>query len=202
MEPLVRVDRLPGARTITVILWVILLGGVAAVIAVRCSTAPSTRIDEKATLSLLKSEALKFLVVRRTATQIVVEYEQEDWLGHWQGVLWASVSFLHGVDLDEVSPSDIRRDGDTFVVRLPEPKLLAFTVEPGSVRILTKSTAVAKIEDILHNGHRRLLERRLQTNAMEFAREHGLMPTKAQMLQQLNEAAAAFRDAGVRVRFE
>ena len=118
MEPQIRIDRLPGAGVIAPILWLILLAGLVAVIAVHwwgLLPIPTTKVDQKVTLSLLKSEAIKFLVVRRAATQIVVEHEQEDWLGHWQGALWATVQFHHGIDLDKVREPDIRREGDTVI---------------------------------------------------------------------------------------
>ncbi|MCY2928608.1 MAG: DUF4230 domain-containing protein [Planctomycetota bacterium] len=198
-----RVDRLPGAKVITPILWVVLIGGLATVIFLhRSSWQPATIDVERTTLSLLKSEPVRILVVRRTTTQIVVEYEEENWLGHWQGVLWGVVQMHYGIDLDKVSKADLRRDGETVVVALPEPQLLTFTVEPGSVGLMTKSTAAPKIADMLHNGHRRLLEERLRERAMEFAKGHDLMPSKAQIVRELNEAVASFGDSGLKIRFE
>jgi len=53
------------------------------------------------------------------------------------------------------------------------------------------------------NGHRRELERRLQTQALQFAREHGLMPSCDEIVRQLNDATALLKGrTGVELRFE
>jgi len=70
--------------------------------------APRTRIDEHISLSVLRSRAMAFLVTRRTATQIVVEHGESNWLGQWRGVLWATVQIHYGVDLEKIQPRDIR----------------------------------------------------------------------------------------------
>lgn len=43
---------------------------------------------------------------------------------------------------------------------------------------------------------------RLRQRAMEFARGHDLMPARGQILRELNEAAASFRESGLKIRFE
>ncbi len=197
-----RVDRLPGAKVFAPILWVVLFGGLAAAIFFQWRFWQATKIDERTTLSLLKTEPVKLLVLRKTTTQVVVEYEEEDWLGHWRGVLWGVVVMHYGCDLDKISQADLRHDGDTVVVRLPEPQLLLFAMEPDSIGIMTKSTAAPKVVDLLHNGHRRLLEERFRRRAVEFAKGHDLMPPKSQIVRELNEAVASFREAGLRIRFE
>ena len=46
-----------------------------------CFPAPAAKYaEQKTTLSVLKSEALTFLVTRRVVTQVVVEHEEGDWL--------------------------------------------------------------------------------------------------------------------------
>ncbi|MEI7837963.1 MAG: DUF4230 domain-containing protein, partial [Planctomycetota bacterium] len=181
---------------------VVLFGGLAAAIFFQWRFWQATKIDERTTLSLLKTEPVKLLVLRKTTTQVVVEYEEEDWLGHWRGVLWGVVVMHYGCDLDKISQADLRHDGDTVVVRLPEPQLLLFAMEPDSIGIMTKSTAAPKVVDLLHNGHRRLLEERFRRRAVEFAKGHDLMPPKSQIVRELNEAVASFREAGLRIRFE
>jgi len=164
---------------------------------------PATRVDERTTLSILRSEAMAFLVTRRLATQIVVEYEESDWLGEWRGVLWATVRMYHGVDLKKIEASDIRREGDVIHVRLPQPELLDFCVEPGSVGVLTKSTAIPRVLSILRNGHRRQLEQALQQRALEFAGRQGMLPTREEIVRQLNTAVSALSaSTGVTIRFE
>jgi hypothetical protein len=170
------------------------------------SVNPLTRrtVDEKVTLSLLRSEALAFLVTRRTVTQIVVEYEESDLLGEWRGVLWATVSWRWGVDMTRITEKDIRRQGQVIVCRLPEPQLLDFALEPGSVGFMSRSTAVPKLLDLARGGEqRRKLEECLRTRAMEFAGRQGLCPSREEVVRQLNDAAGAIRQAaGVEIRFE
>lgn len=162
------------------------------------------RIDEKATLSLLRTEALAFLVTHRSATQIVVEYDEADWLGEWHGVLWATVSWRWGVDLKKLTEKDIRRQGETIFVHLGEPELLDFAIDPGSVGFLSKSTAMPKVMDFFRGGwQRKILEQRLRERAMAFARDQKLCPDRRQMVDQLNVATEAFRAAAkLELRFE
>ena len=201
------IRRLPGAKIITGLLWVVLLAGLLAWLAVHFfnvgGLAPRTQVDEHISLSILKSQALTFLVTRRTATQIVVEHRESDWLGQWHGVLWAAVRIHYGVDLSKITAEDIRREGNVTLVKLPEPEVLDFSIEPGSIGFLSKSTAVAKVEDILHDGQRRLLEKRLRECAMDFARQRDMLPTRDELVEQLNSAVVLLaNEGGVRLRFE
>jgi hypothetical protein len=162
-----------------------------------------TSIDEKATLSILRSEAMSFLVTRRTATQIVIEHSESDWLGEWRGVLWATVTWRYGVDLGRITEKDIRREGDAIFVKLPEPELLDFGIEPGSVGFMSKSTAIPKMLEFARGGWQRgVLEERLKEKAMQFAKDQKLLPSRADLLRQMNDAAGALSQAGIKIRFE
>ena len=202
------IQRLPGAKIITGLLWIILLAGLLAGLILRflpnvVDIKPETQVEEHISLSVLRSETLAFLVTRRNVMQVVVEHGESNWLGQWRGVLWAVVTLRHGVDLTKITAQDIRHDGDVTVVKLPEPEVLDFAIEPGSVGFLAKSTAVPKVEDLLHNGHRRLLEDRLRQSALEFARQRDLLPTREALVEQLNEAVSLLAsEGGVRLRFE
>ncbi len=194
----------PGGKAIAGALWAIAIVALAMFALSRfdCGAAP-VRVDEKITLSILRSEAMVFLVTRRIATQIVIEHEECDWLGQWHGVLWATVRMHYGVDLKKIGADDIRRDGDTIIVRLPEPELLDLAIEPGSEGFLSKSTAAAKIKDLLHNGQRKQLEKRLRQCALEFANRQGMLPTRKEIVQQLNDVASMLKaPAGVSLLFE
>jgi len=202
------IKRLPGARIITGLLWAILLAGLLAWLAPRfmpslADLTPEPEVKQQATLSVLRSQELMFMVSRRTASQIVVEHEESSWLGEWRGVLWGVVRLHFGVDLTKIKAKNIRREGDVSVVTLPEPEILDFAVEPGSIGFMSKSTAVAKVEDLLHNGQRRLLENRLQQCAMDFARQRDMLPSRAELVEQLNDAVSLLAsEGGVRLRFE
>jgi len=186
-------------------LWLVLAAGVLMALTdylPRWRGPPGNQVNEKTAISLLRSEAMAFLVTRRLTTQVVVEHIESSWFADWRGVLWATVRIHYGVDLQKIGMDDIRREGDVLIVTLPEPELLDFSLVPGSVGSLSKSTAIAKIEDIMKNGQRRLLEERLRDQALEFARQHDQMPSREQIVQQLNAAAAPLMGAGVELRFE
>jgi len=194
----------PGGKAITGALLVVALIAIGLFVLPRFERAAApVRVDEKATLSILKSEAMAFLVTRRMATQIVVEHEECSWLGQWRGVLWTTVRLHYGVDLKKIEVNDIRRKEDTIIISLPEPELLDLAIEPGSEGFLSKSTAAAKIEDMLHGNQRRQLRHRLRQSAVEFAGQQGLLPTREEIVQQLNDVASMLKaPAGVTLRFE
>lgn len=202
------IERLPGAKVISGLLWLVLLAGLLAWLAPRFVPSfpdlkPETQVEDRVTLSVLHSEALAFLVTRRNVMQVVVEHGEASWLGEWRGVLWSIVTINHGVDLTKITDKDIRCEDGVTVVVLPEPEVLDFAIEPGSIGCLSKSTAVPKVEDLLHNGHRRLLEERLRQCAMEFAQQRGMLPTRAELVEQLNAAVSLLASKNdVRLRFE
>lgn len=201
------IRRLPGAKVFAGLLWTVLVFGLLAWLAVHylnpAGTMTQTKVDEDISLTLLRSRELMFLVSRCAISQVVVEHRESSWLGEWRGVLWGIVRIHFGIDLAKIQAKDIQREGDVTVVTLPEPEVLDFTVEPGSIGIMSKSTAVAKVEDLLHNGQRRLLEDRLRECAMEFARQRDMLPTRDELVEQLNEAVGLLAGkGGVRLRFE
>ena len=200
------VSRLPGARILAPVLWTILLAGlgVGLFMCVRKGPTVTRHVDEKATLSVLRSEELAFLVTRRSATQIVIQHQESDLWGEWQGVLWATISWRWGVDMAKITEKDLRKEGECLVVHLPEPELLDFSLEPGSVGFLSKATAVPKLVDFARGGsHRGLLEGRLKEHALAFAAERKLLPSRQEILDQLNRSSGLLEQAtGTRLRFE
>ena len=197
---------LPGVGVINGLLWTIILAGAAFwLITNSLSQTPlRTVVDERTTLSILRSRPMLFLVTRQIRTQIVIEHSESNWVGQWRGVLWGTVTISHGVDVNEIKDEDLRREGGVVFVRIPEPRLLSFAVEPGSIGFMSKATAAPKLQDLLDGGgHRRQLEQRLHDQAMSFAKEHGMLPDRSQIVEQLNDAAAGLaKTAGIRLRFE
>lgn len=166
---------------------------------------PSARqTDSKVAVSLLKSELMSFLVTRRTTTQVVVEHQESDWAGEWRGVLWVKASWRWGMDLGKLRPQDISQCGDAWVVRLPEPEMLDFAIVPSSTGWMTKATAVPKALDFLRGGsHRQVLEAQVSQQAMWMAAEAGMLPTRSEMIAQLNEASGLIlQGTGTKVVFE
>ena len=196
---------LPGVRIINGLLWTIILAGATFWIVANylAPSLPGSVVEEETTLSILRSQALTFLVTRRTAAQIVVEHQESNWAGEWRGVLWAAVNIHYGIDLAKIQAKDIRRNGNVAFVTLPKPEVLDFSIEPGSVGVMSKSTAVPKIDDLLHNSHRRVLEGRLRQAALDFAQQRNLLPTRDELIKQLNDAVSLLAsEGGVRLRFE
>ena len=201
-----RFQNLPGVRMVNGLLWMIILAGIAFWIvsnALGLSLLGNGVVEERTTLSILRSQALTFLVTRRTSTQIVVSHQESNWAGQWHAVLWATVNIHYGIDLVKIQASDIRRDGDVAFVTLPKPEVLDFSIEPGSVGILSKSTVVPKIDDLLHDSHRQMLEGRLRQSALDFAQQRNMLPTRDELIKQLNDAVSLLANqGGVRLRFE
>ena len=196
---------LPGIRMINCLLWTIILTGAAIWMIANClATLPmKTVVEEKSTLSILRIQALAFLVTRRTSTQIIAEHQESNWLGQWRGVLWATVNIHYGIDLAKIRAGDIRREGDITFVKLPEPEVLDFSVDPGSVGVMSKATAIPKVDDLLNNSHRRLLEGQLRQSALEFAQQRDLLPTRGELIKQLNDAVSLLAsEGGIQIRFE
>lgn len=161
-------------------------------------------VDIKATLSVLRSEAMSFLVTRHDTMQVVVKYSESDWLGDWDGVLWATVDWHWGVDLRKLSEKDLRREGDVLYCRLPDPELLSFGIEPGSEQFISKSTLVPKVHEVFNTGsQQKKLHDQIKTQAASVAQKQMLAPSRAEMVEQLNRKPAEFqRLVGLAVRFE
>jgi hypothetical protein len=155
-------------------------------------------------LSVLQSQEMAFLVTRRASTQIIVECRQEDLWGRYRGILWATVSWRWGIDMQKLSADDVRRQGEVLWVRLPEPQLLDFGIEPGSMGYMDKSTAVAWVRNQTDQGVQRSeLEGRLREKALEFMASRKLTPSRDDIVRQLNRTAEALaHPEGPLVRFE
>jgi hypothetical protein len=63
---------------------------------------------------------------------------------------------------------------------------------------------VPKLQDFFRGGsQRQLLETRLRDHAMQFAQDQRLLPTRQEIVGQLNDASLLLeRAAGAKLRFE
>lgn len=163
-----------------------------------------TQVSEKATLSVLKSEAMSFLVTRRVTTQLVVEHNESGIFGGWDGVYWVTVRWNWGVDLSKLTEKDLHREGDKIVCRLPEPELLEFSPLLETEGYYSRSSLVFKIKEMIKSGQQRAtLRALLQKKAEKFAQDSGLRPTRKQIADQLNSSNSFIKKAaGVEVVFE
>jgi hypothetical protein len=163
-----------------------------------------TKVNEKITLSVLKSEAMSFLVTRRTTTQLVVEHDESNLFGDWNGVYWVTVRWNWGVDLSKLEEKDLRREGDKIVCHLPEPELLEFTPLLETEGFFSKSSFVPKVQEMFNGGQQRAtLRALLMQKAMKFADEEHLRPSRRQLAEQLNGNSSFIKKAaGADVVFE
>jgi hypothetical protein len=171
----------------------------------RLGRASKPGFDEKATLTLLRTEVMKFLVMRRTTTQIVIEHHESFWWGDWRGVVWGTVKWEWGINMDKLKPSDIRRDGPRIICHLPDPEELGFSCDPSSIHSMASSTPLAKLDDLFSDdgGHRELLQIRLWEHAKQFSKEQKLRPDRDELVKQLNSDILQFNKAlGVDILFE
>lgn len=168
------------------------------------SLLPKTQIDEKVTLSILKSQAVTFLVTRTMNTQLVIEKTESAWWGEWDGLLIVDVHWNWGVDLQKLSEKSLRREGDKLVCHLPDPELLSFGIEPGSERFMSKSTALPKMFEFANTGsQQKTLQDMVKTKAEQMAREKGLRPSRQEIADQLNKNNGEWKKAiGAEIRFE
>lgn len=158
---------------------------------------------EHATLSLLRSEELSFLVTDRLVSQIAVQItDRSPLLGQREGVLLATVRMYYGLNLRALDAAAIsRRDRKTLVVRLPDPEMLDFSVDPASFQYITKRSGLNVIRDYVTDRNiERELRNSLQPCAARFFADQRMLPTRAKIVQRLqNYVAPLERELGMRI---
>lgn len=159
---------------------------------------------EKATLSVLKSESLAFLVTDRIVSQIAVEItDSSPLLGKREGILIGTVTLYYGVDLQKLDPSCLSRSGNTLVVTLPEPQELDFSVDPASFKYITKRSGLNVIVDfIMNKDMEQELRQGIHPHALAFMTDKKLIPKRDKIVKQLNDLAVPFfREMGTAIEF-
>ncbi|MBP1738410.1 MAG: hypothetical protein H6Q48_703, partial [Deltaproteobacteria bacterium] len=80
---------------------------------------------EKQTLTILKSEAMAFLVTDRIATQLVVSVSENNvLLGQREGYLIGTTRLYYGIDMKELTKDSITLRNNQIFVTLPPTKEL------------------------------------------------------------------------------
>ncbi len=157
-----------------------------------------------ATLSLLRSEDMSFLVMAKLCGEVSVRADTGNWLlGRREGCLSAPVSMYHGLDVNSIGPEAIRREGGKVIVRLPEPRALDYSVDLAGMRFLGKRSGRQILWD--HATGRDIqaeLRAQLKDSILAYFRDRGLLPTRAKIMRQLNqEAARLSRRVGAEIEF-
>ncbi|THB67754.1 MAG: DUF4230 domain-containing protein [Desulfovibrio sp.] len=140
-------------------------------------------------LRILESEAMLFLVTDKVTTQVVVEFEENNvLLGSREGLLVATVSFYYGMDMDELTPESIVREGNTILITLPEPKELSFEPDLETMEFITSQSFYTKIYDMLSSNEEIEVEllKMLHEHASEFAQSEELLPTRESLVERMN----------------
>ncbi len=149
------------------------------------------QVDERAALTFFQREPLAFLVTERIVTQVVVEkHGRSLLLGDKHGFLFGTVELLYGINLADLPPESVRRDDQRIFVSVPTPELLHTVPDLESVRFLQKRSPMIVLADKMAGSdlyQECLLE--LDDAALRFAEEHGLTPTREELLGRLNEYA-------------
>ena len=160
---------------------------------------------EQATLAILKSENLAFLVTDRKTSQIEVEIlDNSPLLGRREGHLIGPVTIYYGIDVQSLDSSCLSHVGNRMIVRLPEPRELDFAMDPGSFRYVTKRSGWNVVADYVFNRNLETeLRQQVHRQALVFFTEQRLIPTRAKIVNQLNNLAAAFsKEIGVPIEFQ
>lgn len=144
---------------------------------------------ERSTMEFLHREDLMFLVTDRVATRVdMVSKEGSVLLGWHDSVLVGTVRFLAGINLQKLTPEDIRAENGRLVVTVPDPEVLDLAVDLNSLVLFEKKSGLVAIKDYLQNRDTRgELQGRLEQRAREFAAEQDLLPKRDALVKRLND---------------
>lgn len=159
---------------------------------------------EKATLSVLKSDNLSFLVTDRIVSQIAVEISNNSpLLGKREGILIATVTMYYGVDLQQLDNSSLSREENTLVITIPQPSELDFSVDLNSIKYITKRSGLNTLADFFSsNDMKEELRQGIHQQALTFMTEQKMIPTRSKIVTQLTELARPFStELGVEIEF-
>ena len=160
---------------------------------------------EKQTLTILKSEAMAFLVTDRIASQIVVSVSENNiLLGQREGYLIGTARLYYGIDMKELTKDSITLRNNQIFVTLPPTKELDFAVDLESLHFISKMSGTVALVDWLR-GKDMYAELRAQfkPKALEFMKQNGMIPDRQRILARLNSMSSVFTEnLGLKVAFE
>ena len=160
---------------------------------------------EKQTLTILKSEAMAFLVTDRIATQLVVSVSENNvLLGQREGYLIGTARLYYGIDMKELTKDSITLRNNQIFVTLPPTKELDFAVDLESLHFISKMSGTVALVDWL-KGKDMYAELRAQfkPKALEFMKQNGMIPDRQRILARLTSMSSVFTEnLGLKVTFE
>ncbi len=170
----------------------ILLLGLAAGGLWYCRQAGRPEVSIHEALQVLRSEEMKFLVLRKVISTVVLEQRDYNWFwGAREGVALAEVELFYGFDLSRISEQDLKRTAEgTLELTLPEPEVLSCAVDLGTLRIFTRQSALSFWRDqLLDSSLKQELQQRFARTAARRFRERGQLPERAELVARLNQWA-------------
>lgn len=146
---------------------------------------------ESNVLSIIKQEELLFLATDKITTQVVSQIDEKNIIfGHRKGTLIATVVYVYGFDLNELTQDSLSREDNTIVIKLPDPKELVFSIKPSSIHYILDTTLVLKFFDMLSERDvRNELNKKIEADAISFMHSNDLVPSRDVLVKRMNRYA-------------
>ena len=144
---------------------------------------------KNATLTVLKTERMAFLVTDRLLTQLLVEEQRVfPGMGTRSGYLMGTVKVYYGIDLTKLTPESIEVTPQKVIIHMPKPTVLDFSVDLSTLRFFTRETGMMKVASVFMDNEdlRKELEKRFYKEAILFFKTNGLIPDLETIQSRLN----------------
>lgn len=145
-------------------------------------------------LEILHSDQLTFLVTEKIVTQVVVNIDNSHWLtGTDKALLYTVVTMYYGVDLEKISETNITQSGDSIFIDIPDPEFLDMSVDLNNLQIYESRSGLTRLKDIIMSDNKTIeLLGEFENAARILAQEQDMIPTREQILYQLNDFSPLF----------
>jgi len=157
----------------------------------------------ESTMSIIKSEDVMFLVMKRITSQIIVEKTDFNvFLGKREGVISCLVNMNYGINLRKINENSFQRVGAELYIKVPEPEEFDFAIDP-NYRFFGKESGWNIIMDNIIDKNLEVETRSLiKEQAYAFFKNHDMIPSKNTMLERLNRYSQIISDnIGLEVEF-
>ncbi len=162
-------------------------------------------VSVRVAAQLLRSEEMKFLVLRKIVSTVVLERKEKNWFwGDRDGVALAEVELFYGFDLSGIAEKDFRATDNGLELTLPDPEVLTVSVDLTTLRVLTRQSALSFWRDKALSS---ALADELRTHFAEAARkqfrDRRQLPERRELVALMNHwAGPRFAAAGVLITFK
>ncbi len=170
---------------------------------------------QETTVTLLRSEKIKFLVTHRLMTIAKSNISTEGlpkWiLGTNKQTIMGLVRVNYGIDLKKISNEDVFKDGNGIRVKLPDAEVLEVKIKHDTVNTYKQRSGFNWIIDGIAGGltesrsDEKLLKAldQLEQDAIKLLKENEALPTRGEILLAMNEWSELLsKQLGVPIRFE